>query len=157
MALGHRVELQDDLGPGEAGEEPQHLCGLGCPVTHLMSAPPLFGDPELTLRDVAETMSAEGVGALVLIRPDGPSSIITERDVVNALALSANPDSVWAADVSSIDLVAVDASDTIAEAVRLMAAEGIRHLPVRQSGEVIGMVSSRDVIEVLASLLADAF
>ncbi len=134
---------------------PQHICGLACPITHLMTSPVVFGDPEMTLRSVADTMSSEGVGALVLLKPDGPSSIVTERDVVNAIALDANVDAVWAADVSSVELVSLEATDTIAEAARRMAAEGIRHLPVRRSGEVVGMVSASDVIAAVASLLSD--
>jgi signal-transduction protein with cAMP-binding, CBS, and nucleotidyltransferase domain len=119
-----------------------------------MSAPPVFGDPEMSLRSVAETMSADEVGALVLVSSEGESSIVTERDVVNALALEANADTVWAADVSSGEMYALAATDTVADAIRVMAGDRVRHLPVRQAGEVIGMVSARDVIATVAGVLA---
>lgn len=135
---------------GIADDESAHHCCIGCPVTHVMSAPPVFGQPEMSLRSVAETMSTGGVGALVLLGPDGASGIVTERDVVNALALDANADTVWAADVSSGDLYMLAPSDTIADAIRLMADDRVRHLPVQADGTVIGMVSVRDVIAVLA-------
>ena len=143
---------QDDLDGSPEGSP--HRCGLGCPVTHVMSAPPVFGDPEMSLRSVAETMSADEVGALVLVSSEGESSIVTERDVVNALALEANADTVWAADVSSGEMYALAATDTVADAIRVMAGDRVRHLPVRQAGEVIGMVSARDVIATVAGVLA---
>lgn len=146
---GCRLEDLD----GRPADGSRHHCGLDCPVTHVMSAPPVFGDPEMSLRSVAETMSADGVGALVLLSPEGPSSIVTERDVVNALALEANADTVWAADVSSDELYTLDASDTVGDAIRLMAGDRVRHLPVCQAGEVVGMVSARDVLATVASLL----
>jgi len=140
---------------GDMPDEPRHICGLGCPVTHVMATPPVFGDPEMSLRSVAETMSADGVGALVLLSPEGPSSIVTEHDIVNALALDANADNVWAADVSSVELFSLEATDTVADAIRTMAGDGVRHLPVCRGGEVIGMVSGRDVIAAVAHLLPD--
>lgn len=140
----------------QATEGSRHTCGLDCPVTHLMSSPPVFGDPEMSLRSVAETMSADDVGALVLLSPEGPSSIVTERDVVNALALDANADTVWAADVSTGDLYLLEATDTVADAIRLMAGDHVRHLPVRREGEVVGMVSAGDVIAAVAALLSEA-
>ena len=145
---------QDDLDGSPEGSP--HSCGLGCPVTHVMSAPPVFGDPEMSLRSVAETMSADEVGALVLISSEGESSIVTERDVVNALALEANADTVWAADVSSGDLYTLEATDTVADAVRLMVGDRVRHLPVRQADKVIGMVSARDVLATVAGVLVHA-
>ncbi|HXY45941.1 MAG TPA: CBS domain-containing protein [Acidimicrobiales bacterium] len=154
MITAQETARQDGL-EGNASEGARHLCGLGCPVTHVMATPPVFGDPEMSLRAVAETMSADEVGALVLLSPEGPSSIVTEHDIVNALALDANADSVWAADVSSGDLLSLEASATVADAIRLMASEGVRHLPVRREGDVIGMVSSRDVIVAVAHLLPD--
>jgi len=154
MITAQERERQKVLA-GEMPDEARHICGLGWPVTHVMTAPPVFGDPEMSLRSVAETMSADEVGALVLLSPEGPSSIVTEHDIVNALALDANADNVWAADVSSGELLSLDATDTVADAIRIMANDGVRHLPVRQGGDVIGMVSARDVIVAVAHLLPD--
>jgi CBS domain-containing protein len=135
--------------------ELRHLCGLDCPVTHLMARPPVFGDPEFTLRTVAEIMTRKGVGSLVLLGSDGPSALLTEHDLLFALASGTNLDALWATDVSSLGLLFLDVSDTIADAIKIMAREGVRHLPVRQSGEVVGMVSARDVIALVASLVPD--
>jgi signal-transduction protein with cAMP-binding, CBS, and nucleotidyltransferase domain len=99
----------------------------------------------------AQAMAGQKSGAVIVLGPDGPTSIVTERDVVRALADQADPDTVWAADVASSDLTAIDPDTTVAEAVGLMAATQIRHLPVKSNGEVVGMVVDEDILDVLGS------
>lgn len=119
------------------------------PVHRLMTRPVVFADTEMTLRTLAATMAEESVGAVVLLGPDGPSTIVTERDIVEALADGADPDDTWAAEVASLDLVTADPDDTVAEVVRMMVTHDIRHVPVRAYGSVVGMVSARDVLRVV--------
>ena len=129
-----------------------HLCGLACPVAHVMHSPPVFSHPEITLRDAAAVMRSKGLGSLILLRQDGPSAIVTERDVVQALADGADPDVVWAIDLASLDLVSVAPEGTIGEAINTMASLNIHHLPVKRSGEVVGMVSAADIVITLNRL-----
>lgn len=116
----------------------------------MRGAPP-FADPEDTLRVAAQTMAGQKTGAVIVLGPDGPTSVVTERDIVRALADQADPDTVWAADVASSDLAAVDPDTTVVEAVGLMAKREIRHVPVKSNGEVIGMVVAEDILELLGS------
>jgi CBS domain-containing protein len=129
----------------------KHVCDLLCPVRHLMRGAPPFADPEDTLRVAAQTMAGQKTGAVIVLGPDGPTSVVTERDIVRALADQADPDTVWAADVASSDLAAVDPDTTVVEAVGLMAKREIRHVPVKSNGEVIGMVVAEDILELLGS------
>jgi CBS domain-containing protein len=129
----------------------KHVCDLLCPVRHLMRGAPPFADPEDTLRVAAQTMAGQKTGAVIVLGPDGPTSVVTERDIVRALADQADPDTVWAADVASSDLAAVDPDTTVVEAVGLMAKRQIRHVPVKSNGEVIGMVVAEDILELLGS------
>jgi CBS domain-containing protein len=129
----------------------KHVCDLLCPVRHLMRDAPPFVDPENTLRVTAQTMAGQKTGAVIVLGPDGPTSVVTERDIVRALADQADPDAVWAADVASIDLVAIDPDTTVVAAVELMAKKQIRHVPVKSNGEVIGMVVAEDILELLGS------
>lgn len=132
-------EIGTDVGASELFE----------PVHRLMTRPVVFADAEMTLRTLAATMADEAVGAVVLLGPDGPSTIVTERDIVEALADGADPDDTWAAEVASIDLVAADPDDTVADVVRMMVTHDIRHVPVRAYGSVVGMVSARDVLRAV--------
>ena len=130
--------------------EGAHGCDLLCPVAHLMRGAPPFVDPEDTLRLAAKAMAGQS-GAVILLGPDGPSSIVTQQDIVRALADQADPDTVWAADVASIDLAAINPDTTIAEAMALMARKHIRHVPVKANGEVVGMVVTEDIVNLVAS------
>jgi CBS domain-containing protein len=116
----------------------------------MRDAPP-FVDPENTLRVAAQAMARQKTSAVIVLGPGGPTSVVTERDIVRALAEQADPDTVWAADVASSDLAAIDPDTTVAEAVELMAKIQIRHVPVRSNGEVVGMVVAEDILDLLGS------
>ncbi len=105
---------------------------------------------KLTLRSVAAVLSAADVGVALVHHDNTPVGIVSERDVVRALAEEADPETVWSADVMTTDLVTADADEEILRVAFRMIDEGIRHLAVTRSGDVIGVVSSRDVFGVLA-------
>jgi CBS domain-containing protein len=107
-------------------------------------------DEKLTLRSIAAVLSAADIGAALVRRDNIPVGIVSERDVVRALAEEADPDTVWSADVMTEELVTADAGDEILRVAFRMMDEGIRHLAVTRDGGVIGVVSSRDVFAVLA-------
>ena len=119
-------------------------------VRSLMSTAVAFVDSDAPLRVVVETMAAESLGALVVLGPQGPSRIISERDVVEALAGDADLDGTLAIDVATTGIVSADPDDTVMDAARLMAEHTIRHVPVMSTAGVVGMVSARDVLRVFA-------
>ena len=121
-----------------------------------MRGVPAFVDPEDTLRVAVQTMAGQKTGAVIVLGPDGPTSIVTERDIVRALADQADPDTVWAADVASGDLAAIGPDTTVAEAVELMAKAQILHVPVKSNGEVVGMVVAGDILDLLGSAASRA-
>ena len=128
-----------------------HRCDLLCPVAHLMRGVPPFVDPESTLRTAAQAMVAQGMGVAVVLGPEGPSSIVTDRDIVSALAQRADPDTVWIADVASSDLIAVGPTTSVLEAIRRMASKRIRHIPVKENGEIVGLVVSEDIVHLVGA------
>jgi CBS domain-containing protein len=66
-----------------------------------------------------------------------------------ALAEGADPDEVWAADVMTEPVMWVTPDDTTSSVAELMELGGVRHVPVREGGRAVGMVSVRDVLDVL--------
>jgi signal-transduction protein with cAMP-binding, CBS, and nucleotidyltransferase domain len=131
-----------------------HRCDLLCPVAHPMHSVLAFVDPETTLRAASQTMVAQGNGAVVVLGPEGPTSIVTERDIVSALAQEADPDTVWVADVASSHLTTIEPTATILEAIRHMASERVRYVPVKDNGEVVGLVVSEDLVDLVAATSA---
>lgn len=102
-----------------------------------------------SLREVAEALHRAGVGAAVVTDADQPVGIVSERDVVRALAEGGDPDSIWAGDAMTPDPVWSGPDDEIAAVAEAMRLHEIRHVPVRSQGRLIGIVSVRDVLDVL--------
>jgi CBS domain-containing protein len=112
-----------------------------------MSSMVLTVGPGHTLREAAKAMSSRSVGAAVVIDPDaaGPG-ILTERDVLEAVAGGQNPEVEAAAEHLTRDAVVADPSWPLVKAAEAMLAGGFRHLIVSEGSEVIGVLSVRDLV-----------
>ncbi|MCW2638058.1 MAG: putative signal transduction protein with domain [Dactylosporangium sp.] len=118
-------------------------------VRDAMSKAVLTVGPEHTLRQTARLMSSRKTGSAVVIDPDGAGvGIITERDVLNALAAGLDPDVEHAASHITWDVVYAGPSWTLEEAAAAMIRGGFRHLVVVSDDEVLGVISVRDVVRV---------
>jgi len=118
-------------------------------VSELMSRGAIAVDEKLTLRSVCAVLAADDIGVVLIARPDGSAGVVSERDIVGALAEGADPDEVWAADVMSEELVIAEPQETIAAVAARMAEEHVRHIAVVDRGRVVGVVSARDAIDVI--------
>jgi CBS domain-containing protein len=106
--------------------------------------------PQTTLRMAAGVMAGHAVGAVVVATDHRVVGILSERDVVNALAAGADPDGVTVATAMSHDIVSVRPDDTLYDAAVDMLDLGIRHVPVLdEHGTALGMVSVRDLLRPL--------
>jgi CBS domain-containing protein len=112
----------------------------------------------MTLREAATVLDEEDVGAVAVLGSDGLDGLLSERDIVGALAGGADPDVELVGTTMSDDPLSwVDAETSIGSAADLMIAAGVRHLPVLAGREVVGMVSIRDALDVVRSdQVADA-
>lgn len=119
------------------------------PVGNLISRAPVFVRSELTLRELAEVLIGDGVGC-VLVRSHGTlAGIVSERDLAQALAEGADPDSERVVDVMSDDLVIVSADTPLGTVAHEMLDDEIRHLPILDNGVAIGVVSMREVLRAV--------
>jgi signal-transduction protein with cAMP-binding, CBS, and nucleotidyltransferase domain len=119
------------------------------PVRRVMSVGAISVDEKITLRSVAAVLSELGVGAAVAARPDGRAAIVSERDLVWALGQGAEPDEVWVADVMTEDLVVAEPDEPILDVAARMRDEGVRHVTVVENGTIVGVVSARDLLDVM--------
>ena len=103
--------------------------------------------PGHTLRALASLMAERGVGAAVVVDPDaaGPG-IITERDVLVAVARGADPDTELVADHLTTSAVYAAPDWSLDRAALTMVDGGFRHLVVVDRGDVVGMLSVRDIV-----------
>lgn len=118
-------------------------------VRDAMSSEVLSVGPTHTLRQVAQSMAARKIGAVVVRDPDadGPG-ILTERDVLEAVAAGQDPDTELAEKHLTREAVVADPSWPLVKAAQAMLTGGFRHLVVTDGDEVVGILSVRDLVRV---------
>jgi len=115
--------------------------------TH-MSTDLLTVEPTLPLTEVAKRMVAKDVGAVLVFDEGALCGILTERDVLRAVA-DGMDESTLVRDRMTPHPETLDADDTTEHAAVLMIHGGFRHLPVMEAGEVVGVLSIRDLMRVV--------
>ena len=100
------------------------------------------------LEQVAARLQDKDISALVVLDGYRLVGIITERDIVRAVADRRDLADGTAGEYMTSEPATVDLEMPLAEVARRMLAYGVRHLPVVVAGDVIGMVSARDLLEV---------
>jgi CBS domain-containing protein len=102
-------------------------------------------DRQSTLRTASVRLRDADIGTLAIMEGPVIAGIVSERDVVRALAEGADPDEVWVGDVMSSLPRYLTPGDSVHSALEVMLAAGIRHLPVVDEGDLVGIVSIRDL------------
>jgi CBS domain-containing protein len=105
--------------------------------------------PEDTLRSAASALRDARTGlAIVDVTPTG--AVLTERDVLRAIAASADLDTTPVRDYMTPDPIAVEPESPLDAACDLMISHGVRHLLVSEGGTLVGVLNMRDVVGVLS-------
>jgi CBS domain-containing protein len=102
--------------------------------------------PEEPLADAAARMQAHEVGSLAVMDREDLVGIVTERDVLRAVADGVPCESTPVSSYMTALPVVADLSTDTTEAARLMVRHDIRHLPVVVGRRLVGMVSARDLL-----------
>ena len=112
----------------------------------LMSRNLLAVAPEDTLGEAAERMTDEGVGSAVVLDGGRLIGILTERDVLRAVAGRVHSSDARVREWMTEDPIVAGEETTAAESLETMMMHGFRHLPIVEDGRVVGIVSIRDVM-----------
>ena len=105
-----------------------------------------------TLRAAATRMWRQQTGSLLISERGRLAGIITERDLLRAVALGADLETSTVDEAMSTEVFTVPPDMPLHEAAREMATRWIRHLPVVEDGKLLGVVSMRDVTGVFAAM-----
>jgi CBS domain-containing protein len=100
--------------------------------------------------EVARHMQDDDIGALLVVEGDRITGIITERDLVRATCDCPDLRTCIAADYVTSDPATVGLDTDLHHVAAQMVEFQVRHLPVVEGGEVVGMISARDVLELAA-------
>ena len=105
-----------------------------------------------TLRSAAERMWRQQTGSLLVMDGGRLVGILTERDLLRAVALGADPATTTIDEAMTTEVFTVPPDMPLRDAAREMATRWIRHLPVEENGRLAGIVSMRDVTGIFAAL-----
>jgi CBS domain-containing protein len=117
-------------------------------VRTTMSRNLLSVEPGESITEVAQRMVERNVGAVVVLDGGRPVGIMTERDLMRAVARGLPGDAV-VADYMTKDPETIEADDTTQHAAVLMLHGGFRHLPVVEGDDVVGILSIRDLMRIV--------
>ena len=118
------------------------------PVVRMhMSRDLLSVEPSETITQVAQRMVERNVGAVLVLDGGRPVGIMTERDLMRAVARGLHGDAV-VAEYMTKDPETIAPDDTTQHAAVLMIHGGFRHLPVVERDVVVGILSIRDLMRV---------
>ena len=124
-------------------------------VRDIMSSPVVTIDEDETSNKAAANMDMHDLGAVIVTNKAGKSiGIITERDlVIRVLAKNQKPDTVKAKEIMTTPLVTIEPEASISDAARRMTRLDIRRLGVIYKGNLLGIISSKDILGVMPELI----
>jgi CBS domain-containing protein len=107
-------------------------------------------NPAASLTEAASLMRAGEFGSVAIYEGDEMAGILTETDLVRAMADHRDPASTTVSEYMSLDPVTAGLEEDSIEVSERMVRNGFRHLPVVEHGRLVGMVSARDLLQVEA-------
>ena len=108
--------------------------------------------PDASLRRASEVMTDRGVGCAVVMENEQIAGIITERDILHAVAGKKNVDETSVESAMTREVVSGAPGWDIIRAVNTMTEGGFRHLLICEMNDPIGIVSLRDLMDSMAEL-----
>jgi len=111
--------------------------------------------PDVTIREASKVMGDMHIGSLVVREGDDILGILTERDVLLAVARGVNPEEAMVDEVMSKNVVTIDPEKRLEDAVDLMVEHKIKKLPVVDGKKLVGIITASDIVVVEPKLVAN--
>jgi CBS domain-containing protein len=120
--------------------------GGAAPVRMFASDVVITLPPGTTLQAVADELAGDQIGLVVLGSLGDVEGVISERDIVRAVAEGLDPIETPAESVASTNIVWCDETATVNEVAAVMMAQYVRHVLLEAGGHLVGIVSARDLL-----------
>jgi CBS domain-containing protein len=117
-------------------------------VRNLMQRPVVSVGPDASVRQAARQMREHVIGSVIVTDGDRLAGILTERDVLHAVADDRDLDQTSTAELMSRQLVTAGPNWDVGVAASVMTSNRIRHLIVQDNDQLLGVLSLRDVLSV---------
>jgi CBS domain-containing protein len=115
-------------------------------VRELMAKSVVCGDPRGSLVDAAALMRSHRISALAVLDGRSIVGIVTERDLLRAIADGRNPAATHISQYMTHSPITIDAAEPAAKAAAIMVTHRVRHLPVTDNDRLVGFLSARDLL-----------
>jgi len=115
-------------------------------VQEIMIRKVITAKPTANLTEIAGLMSKNRIGSVIISKGKRPVGILTESDFIKLVARGTDMKNAKAQDFMNRDLVTCSPSITVIEALMIMRANRVRHLPAVKKGSLVGVISIRDLI-----------
>jgi len=124
-------------------------------VKDVMSSPVVTVGEDATVDKAAQLMADGHIGCILVTSKEGkPLGIITESDfVTRVLAKNIQPNKLTAKEVMTSPLITIDPDETLSEAARRMSQLNVRRLGVMYKGNLVGIISSKDILGIMPELI----
>jgi CBS domain-containing protein len=128
-------------------------------VRDFMTSLIVTSEANTPVKEAAKLMAAEDIGSLIVTRGDVLAGMITRKEIIGARLLSDDAySSLTVEDVMTSPVITISPDADLGQTIAVMDQAGVKCLPVIEGDAIIGVVSTSDVIRVLATMkhLADS-
>ncbi|HLC67415.1 MAG TPA: CBS domain-containing protein [archaeon] len=119
-------------------------------VQDIMIRNVICADPSISIRDAAKIMTDNHIGGIVLKKDENVVGIVTDRDVLEAVAGEKEDENV--SDIMSRYVISVEPDTTIDHAAEIMIKNKIKRLPVMKGEKLLGIITSTDIVAASPSV-----
>ncbi|MHA7646604.1 CBS domain-containing protein [Nitrosopumilus sp. S4] len=119
-------------------------------IGDIMTKSVISVDSSITVNEAAKMMEDAKVGAVIVVENNKPVGIVTDRDFSVKVAAHAYQITAPIKQIMSSPVLTINSDETIRTAADLMHEERVRKLPVMQNGNVVGIITATDIVNLLA-------
>lgn len=124
-------------------------------IADVMTKSVISVDASLTINETAKMMEDSKVGAVIIMEENTPIGIVTDRDFAVKVAAHAYQISTPIKQIMSSPLFSINSDESVRAAADLMYGRGIRKLPVIDDGNIVGIITASDIVNLLAVCVED--
>jgi len=117
-------------------------------VRNVMSRKVTIMNPDVTIKEAAKLMSEKRIGSIIILKKGGIAGIVTERDIIKkVVSRGLNPEKIRIQDIMTKDVITIGSRERIDQACKIMDKYHIKKLPVVDNGELVGIITTTDIVQ----------
>ncbi len=118
-------------------------------VKEAMKSNPVIVKPTITVLEAAKLMREKKIGNVIVVEKKQPTGILTESDILKKIvAEGKNANEILVKEIMSTPIIVTDPYIPVEEAMKTMGKCNIRRLPVVENGELIGIITHKDITRI---------